>query len=299
MESLTESYFYILLCLYNGRKHGYGIMRETAQLSQGRVKITSGTMYGAATNLLKKGWISEAKDADATDRKRLYELTDKGREVLSREIDRLHQLLESAAQVMQPDPAAAVSTLQGASQSVPESEESCPPRAYKAEIRIGTVRKLEKQDLQRVGEILNEGWRRTYREILSPEMFSEKWDLRRIQQLRQEFNTRRLDNYVYEEESIEGILTFGKTEDRDKPRAFEIWRIYVCENARMQGIGTKLLTFAEQEARRQGFQECLIWAFEKNTAACRFYERHGYVKDAGKYLEGDYQAEGVRYCKKL
>ena len=130
-------------------------------------------------------------------------------------------------------------------------------------------------------------------------MFSEKWDLRRIQQLRQEFNTRRLDNYVYEEESIEGILTFGKTEDRDKPRAFEIWRIYVCENARMQGIGTKLLTFAEQEARRQGFQECLIWAFEKNTAACRFYERHGYVKDAGKYLEGDYQAEGVRYCKKL
>lgn len=299
MEPLTESYFYILLCLYNGRKHGYGIMREAAQLSQGRVKITSGTMYGAATNLLKKGWISEVKDTEVKDRKRLYELTDTGRDVLSQEICRLHQLLESAAQVMQPESAAAVPVPPVYESHAAEPEESRAPRAYKAEIRIGTVRKLEKKDLQRVGEILNEGWRRTYREILSPEMFSEKWDLRRIQQLRQEFNTKRLDNYIYEEDGIEGILTFGKTEDRDKPRAFEIWRIYVCEDARMQGIGTKLLTFAEQEARRQGFQECLIWAFEKNTAACRFYERHGYVKDTGKYLEGDYQAEGIRYCKKL
>lgn len=65
------------------------------------------------------------------------------------------------------------------------------------------------------------------------------------------------------------------------------------------GIGTKLLSFAEQEARRQGFQECLIWAFEKNVSACEFYERHGYRKDTRKYLEGAYQAEGIRYCKKL
>ena len=297
MEPLTESYFYILLCLYNGKKHGYGIMREASALSGGRVKITSGTTYGAATNLLKKGWICEAKDQASGDRKRLYELTDAGREVLDREIGRLHQLLESAAQVMQTGQSAAALEVPEAHPQ--QSEEQHAPRAYKTEIRIGTVRRLEKQDLQRVGEILNEGWKRTYRDIVSPELFTEKWDLLRIQQLRREFNTKSLDNYIYEEEGIEGLLTFGKTEDRDKPRAFEIWRIYVCEAARNQGIGTKLLSFAEQEARRQGFQECLIWAFEKNVSACEFYERHGYRKDTRKYLEGAYQAEGIRYCKKL
>ena len=46
-EPLTESYFYILLCLYNGPNHGYGIMQQTAELSEGHVKIGSGTMYGA------------------------------------------------------------------------------------------------------------------------------------------------------------------------------------------------------------------------------------------------------------
>ena len=45
-EPLTESYFYILLCLYHTSMHGYGIMQKTAELSQGNVKIGSGTMYG-------------------------------------------------------------------------------------------------------------------------------------------------------------------------------------------------------------------------------------------------------------
>ena len=49
-EPLTESYFYILLCLYGGENHGYGIMQMTEQLSGGKVKIGSGTMYGATRN---------------------------------------------------------------------------------------------------------------------------------------------------------------------------------------------------------------------------------------------------------
>ena len=53
-EPLTESYFYILLCLYNGPNHGYGIMQQTAELSEGHVKIGSGTMYGATGNMMKK-----------------------------------------------------------------------------------------------------------------------------------------------------------------------------------------------------------------------------------------------------
>ena len=44
-EPLTESYFYILLCLYDRPRHGYGIMQKVAAISDGNVKIGSGTMY--------------------------------------------------------------------------------------------------------------------------------------------------------------------------------------------------------------------------------------------------------------
>lgn len=100
VEPLTESYFYILLCMYHASSHGYGIMQQTLQLSNGRVKIGSGTMYGAVSNMLKKNWINEIQCASADEKnKRLYELTELGRGVLEAEIRRLRELVHSADQV--------------------------------------------------------------------------------------------------------------------------------------------------------------------------------------------------------
>ena len=58
-EPMSESYYYILLCLAKGANHGYGIMQMTEKLSGGDVTIGSGTMYGATSNMMKKGWIRE------------------------------------------------------------------------------------------------------------------------------------------------------------------------------------------------------------------------------------------------
>ncbi|WP_167958592.1 PadR family transcriptional regulator [Anaerosporobacter faecicola] len=99
-EPLTESYFYILLCLFNGPNHGYAIMQETASLTGERVKIGAGTMYGAITNLLKKNYIIEYSGEGNEDRRKLYELTDLGREVLQGEVHRLNQLVHNAMEVM-------------------------------------------------------------------------------------------------------------------------------------------------------------------------------------------------------
>ncbi len=96
-EPMSESYYYILLCLSKGASHGYGIMQMTEKLSGGDVKIGSGTMYGATTNMMKKGWICEVmSDEPGAERKRLYSLTDAGREALKNEIARLKRMLESA-----------------------------------------------------------------------------------------------------------------------------------------------------------------------------------------------------------
>lgn len=99
-EPLTESYYYILLCLYRQPNHGYGIMQMAEHLSQGTVRIGSGTMYGATSNMMKKGWIRETLSDHAEDkRKRLYELTAEGNEILEREILRLKKLVAGAEEI--------------------------------------------------------------------------------------------------------------------------------------------------------------------------------------------------------
>ncbi|MDK2808075.1 MAG: hypothetical protein PWP24_809 [Clostridiales bacterium] len=96
-EPLTESYYYILLCLFHEPSHGYGIMQKVLALSNERVKIGSGTMYGAISNMIKKKWIIETTSTDPQDdRKRLYEMTELGKLVLLEEIKRLRELVENA-----------------------------------------------------------------------------------------------------------------------------------------------------------------------------------------------------------
>lgn len=96
-EPLSESYYYILLCLSKGPNHGYGIMQQTDSLSGGTVKIGSGTMYGATSNMMKKKWIKEiVSDAPGMERKRLYSLTEEGKSALSDEIERLKRMLAAA-----------------------------------------------------------------------------------------------------------------------------------------------------------------------------------------------------------
>ena len=99
-EPMSESYYYILLCLARGANHGYGIMQMTQRLSDGDVSIGSGTMYGATGNMMKKGWIREIlSDEPGQERRRLYQLTDAGREVLREEIARLRRMLVNAEEV--------------------------------------------------------------------------------------------------------------------------------------------------------------------------------------------------------
>ena len=96
-EPMSESYYYILLCLAKGANHGYDIMQMTEKLSGGEVTIGSGTMYGATGNMMKKGWIREIlSDEPGVERRRLYQLTEDGREALRGEIARLRRMLDNA-----------------------------------------------------------------------------------------------------------------------------------------------------------------------------------------------------------
>ena len=92
--ALTESVFYILLRLHQPA-HGYALMKDIAQMTDGRVNLGAGSLYGALDTLQEKGWI-RALDEHPQDRKIEYVITDKGVEFFERELLRLEELLKNA-----------------------------------------------------------------------------------------------------------------------------------------------------------------------------------------------------------
>ena len=96
---LREPTFFMLLSLSPGPKHGYAILKEVEALSEGRVRLSTGTLYGAIKRLLDDGWIRRVDDPvpNVTRRERkVYTLTEKGRRILSAEIERLRNLVNVA-----------------------------------------------------------------------------------------------------------------------------------------------------------------------------------------------------------
>lgn len=97
--ALTEATYYILLSL-NEPRHGYGIMQTAEELSGGRVHLAAGTLYGALNVMCEKGWIAQLPVEDGSRRKG-YKLTEAGRLVLKRELDRLRQMVSNGESVLE------------------------------------------------------------------------------------------------------------------------------------------------------------------------------------------------------
>lgn len=95
--ALTEAVFYILLSLYTPM-HGYGIMQNIKELSHGRVSLGAGTLYGAINTLLEKGWIKPVPALDDS-RKKEYQITELGKEIINADIARLEELIANGKKI--------------------------------------------------------------------------------------------------------------------------------------------------------------------------------------------------------
>ena len=92
---LTPALFHVLLSLADGEKHGYAILKEVEARTNGRVGLSTGTLYGIIKRLLADGWIRESA-LGSTERRRAYRLTAAGRKVALAEAERLRDLVLSA-----------------------------------------------------------------------------------------------------------------------------------------------------------------------------------------------------------
>ncbi len=96
--ALTEAVYYILLSL-SEPLHGYGIMQKVSSLSEGRVNLAAGTLYGATSTMLEKKWI-EPVNIKQNSRKKEYKITPLGREILKEELNRLNQLVKTGNEIL-------------------------------------------------------------------------------------------------------------------------------------------------------------------------------------------------------
>lgn len=97
IDPLTEPVLLILLSLAEQPRHGYSILKDVEHMSDGRVALSTGTLYGALRRLLDEKWIERFEDEDTSRGRQAYRLTSQGRKHLQLEISRMKQLTRLAS----------------------------------------------------------------------------------------------------------------------------------------------------------------------------------------------------------
>jgi DNA-binding PadR family transcriptional regulator len=91
-KPLSEPVLLILTSLADQPRHGYALIKDIELLSGGRVRMSTGTLFGALRRLLEDGWIERFEQEDTARQKQAYRLTTAGRKQLELELDRMKQL---------------------------------------------------------------------------------------------------------------------------------------------------------------------------------------------------------------
>ncbi len=94
---VSEPVLLILLSLAERPRHGYAILQDTESMSEGRVRLSTGTLYGALRRLLDDRWIERFEEQDTSRGRQAYRLTATGRRNLQMEVTRLKHLTRVAA----------------------------------------------------------------------------------------------------------------------------------------------------------------------------------------------------------
>src|SRR5688500_11440970 len=100
LPPLTPAVFHILLALSTGERHGYGIMKQVEEDSNGNVAMGAGTLYGSLKRMLDAGLVKESDkrvDPQMDDQRRIYyQITGMGAEALAAELERYNRIVTLA-----------------------------------------------------------------------------------------------------------------------------------------------------------------------------------------------------------
>jgi len=100
MTPMTPAVFHVLLALTGGARHGYAIMQDVQEHTDGELRLGAGTLYGTIDRLIRDGYVREvegpAAESSRDARRRFYRITSDGRRALDLEVDRLERIVKTA-----------------------------------------------------------------------------------------------------------------------------------------------------------------------------------------------------------
>ncbi len=144
------------------------------------------------------------------------------------------------------------------------------------------------EDARAIAEVHVASWRWAYREVLPPEVLSALSVEDREQEWREGLRSPPSGGgcLVAEDDGrIVGFVGYGPAQDEGDDVG-EVFAIYLVEDAVGRGIGRDLLARAEEALRSAGFRRAVLWVFEANDRACRFYEKAGWAWDGARLQWG-------------
>jgi ribosomal protein S18 acetylase RimI-like enzyme len=148
------------------------------------------------------------------------------------------------------------------------------------------VREAILKDARGIAEVHVASWRWAYRELLPDHVLDQlSIDDREAIWRRSLASPEPRRGCLVEEDGgrIVGFAAFGPPEDEGEPAGTgALYAIYLTEAAAGRGIGRKLLERATEAMRAAGFRAAVLWVFEANERARRFYERAGWTLDGGR-----------------
>jgi DNA-binding PadR family transcriptional regulator len=98
-QPVSEQVFFILLSLVSGEKHGYAILKQIEVMSRETLLLSTSTLYSALSRLEDQGYIrrvSTVQEVAPGQPRKVYELTQQGRDLLHGEAERLHMVSQIA-----------------------------------------------------------------------------------------------------------------------------------------------------------------------------------------------------------
>lgn len=162
-----------------------------------------------------------------------------------------------------------------------------------------TIRQAIVTDAHDFAFVICESWKEAYKNIIPPDVLERNTNLSKREKTFASRMESETDKYyiAYDGELPCGVCVTSPSRDEDKKGWGEIVAIYTLPEYWGKSVGKPMMATALDGLREQGFTRFLLWVFEENPRARRFYEKCGFCADGVVKEFGHGGAREVRYTK--
>lgn len=159
------------------------------------------------------------------------------------------------------------------------------------------IRKVKTGDEKVLAYIQTESWRKAFYNIISKEEMEQYADIHKAEEMYEYLLSNNIGNgsILLIDDKPHCIAYWNKTREEDMDGYAELICIHSLEDNWGRGYGSMMMEHILKDISAAGFDKVMLWVFEENTRARRFYEKHGFIKTDKTKMFGN--SVEVMYCR--